>query len=305
MDNHNPPSTRPDIHMDSTVSDTIPHIESVSNNSVAIEVEMQALDNPDDNSAGSQYFGSVDPPSSPPVDRPRSSLRRARIEEDEDDERDRRHPSQRVNQSSLSSPSNISNRRQTHSPSQGVPPIPIFPLPPNIQNFGTFEATNFMQQFFSGSIPPITTPREPANSQLQPRNSTSNTQPPNSGTSTAQPSPPAQGQPSMLGGFAITIDLSTGTPVVMPQPRRAPVPQQNSENLNSDAGDATRPTSPTNEPRVDVTSFAEILERLGLIGTVFGGRQEREQEDPDRAKKLVDGLEEVPIGLVRRLERVG
>ena len=35
-------------------------------------------------------------------------------------------------------------------------------------------------------------------------------------------------------------------------------------------------------------------------GTGFG-----EKEDPERARKLVDGLEEVPVGLVRRLERIG
>lgn len=37
----------------------------------------------------------------------------------------------------------------------------------------------------------------------------------------------------------------------------------------------------------------------------FASRWEREQEDPARARRLVEGLEEVPVGLVRRLERVG
>ena len=41
---------------------------------------------------------------------------------------------------------------------------------------------------------------------------------------------------------------------------------------------------------------------VGINGFGFG---EREQEDPERAKRLVDGLEEVPVGLVRRLGRVG
>jgi Ring finger domain len=39
---------------------------------------------------------------------------------------------------------------------------------------------------------------------------------------------------------------------------------------------------------------------FNLDGNGFG-----EKEDPERARKLVDGLEEVPVGLVRRLERVG
>lgn len=37
----------------------------------------------------------------------------------------------------------------------------------------------------------------------------------------------------------------------------------------------------------------------------FGLGLDTEREDPDRARKLVDGLDEVPIGLVRRLVRVG
>jgi collagen type II alpha/collagen type III alpha len=32
---------------------------------------------------------------------------------------------------------------------------------------------------------------------------------------------------------------------------------------------------------------------------------ERDTDDPERAKKLVGGLEDVPVGLIRRLERVG
>ncbi|KAJ3975509.1 hypothetical protein EV361DRAFT_482962 [Lentinula raphanica] len=36
----------------------------------------------------------------------------------------------------------------------------------------------------------------------------------------------------------------------------------------------------------------------------FGFRSVQEREDPERAKVLVDGLEEVPVGLIRRLERV-
>ena len=46
------------------------------------------------------------------------------------------------------------------------------------------------------------------------------------------------------------------------------------------------------------------LAGLGF-GFNFDGSGFGEKEDPDRARKLVDGLEEVPVGLVRRLERVG
>ena len=45
------------------------------------------------------------------------------------------------------------------------------------------------------------------------------------------------------------------------------------------------------------------LAGLGF-GFNFDGSSFGEEEDPKRARKLVDGLEEVPVGLVRRLERV-
>lgn len=46
------------------------------------------------------------------------------------------------------------------------------------------------------------------------------------------------------------------------------------------------------------------LAGLGF-GFNFDGSGFGEKEDPERARKLVDGLEEVPVGLVRRLERIG
>ena len=46
------------------------------------------------------------------------------------------------------------------------------------------------------------------------------------------------------------------------------------------------------------------LAGLGF-GFNFDGSNFGEKEDPERARKLVDGLEEVPVGLVRRLERIG
>ena len=46
------------------------------------------------------------------------------------------------------------------------------------------------------------------------------------------------------------------------------------------------------------------LAGLGF-GFNFDGSGFGEKEDPERARKLVDGLEEVPVGLVKRLERIG
>lgn len=51
-------------------------------------------------------------------------------------------------------------------------------------------------------------------------------------------------------------------------------------------------------------NFANLAALLGMGAFGFSLSQE-EKEDPERARKLVDGLEEVSDGLVRRLVRVG
>ncbi|KAF9075864.1 hypothetical protein BDP27DRAFT_962203 [Rhodocollybia butyracea] len=68
-------------------------------------------------------------------------------------------------------------------------------------------------------------------------------------------------------------------------------------------------------PRNPITTILELLQAGGQTGTFtfnsetggfpfFGMRQVPEREDSERAKVLVDGLEEVPPGLIRRLERI-
>ncbi|KAG2146804.1 hypothetical protein DEU56DRAFT_786516 [Suillus clintonianus] len=47
-------------------------------------------------------------------------------------------------------------------------------------------------------------------------------------------------------------------------------------------------------------AFADFLQQMQQFGGLDDNR-----EDPDRAKKLIAGLETVPVGLVKRLERVG
>ena len=41
-----------------------------------------------------------------------------------------------------------------------------------------------------------------------------------------------------------------------------------------------------------------------LLRTMLGGEPPEDREDPERAKKLVEGLERVPVGLVKRMTRV-
>ena len=70
------------------------------------------------------------------------------------------------------------------------------------------------------------------------------------------------------------------------------------------AGAAGPPPDISFNPPIPLGNLATLL---GIPFPLPGGFHSfpEEKEDPERAKKLVDGLEEVPVGLVRRLERVG
>ncbi|THH14531.1 hypothetical protein EW146_g5809 [Bondarzewia mesenterica] len=55
----------------------------------------------------------------------------------------------------------------------------------------------------------------------------------------------------------------------------------------------------------DFMTFNELLQLLGLgQGAFFNMMPEDDREDPERAKRLVAGLEEVPMGLVKRMEHL-
>ncbi|KNZ72022.1 Choline dehydrogenase [Termitomyces sp. J132] len=81
-----------------------------------------------------------------------------------------------------------------------------------------------------------------------------------------------QRQP-LVNGFAITVDIN-GQRVVRPLPGGFTL-----DPANGAAG----------------AGFADFLTFLSALS-------EHETDDPERAKRLVDALEEVPVGLVRRLE---
>lgn len=68
--------------------------------------------------------------------------------------------------------------------------------------------------------------------------------------------------------------------------------------------DSATGAAPTTNIPFPFGSLANWATLLGMGALEFGPPQE-EKEDPERARKLVDGLEEVPAGLVRRLVRVG
>lgn len=111
------------------------------------------------------------------------------------------------------------------------------------------------------------------------------------GSNRTQPTQTAQQQqtsasdgPNVQGG-----NTPTGTPPGPTGPGAAGVPPNISFN-----------------PPIPLGNLATLLGIPFAFPAGFGFPQlTEEKEDPERARKLVDGLEEVSLGLVRRLERVG
>ncbi|KAI6113168.1 hypothetical protein EV401DRAFT_1984902 [Pisolithus croceorrhizus] len=106
-------------------------------------------------------------------------------------------------------------------------------------------------------------------------------------------------------GFAFTIPLGA---IPMPQGNARPranddLGEHQGPTLSSDNGRAGDPPLPRgsdpNRPNF-MESFTALMQDW-----LFFGPPEGPSEDPERAKKLLAGLEVVPIGLVKRLERVG
>ncbi|CAA7262851.1 unnamed protein product [Cyclocybe aegerita] len=254
--------------------------------------------------------------------------RRARVDDDEDEERDRRHPSQRIQ-----SPSGTPTTRSVTStplpqnqpgPSsipapQLVGPNPFHTIVPGLSDTDAAQAAsgphnpfNFLRDFVvNSSTNPTSIP----------------TAAPTEGAAAHNP---AQGPSTRTfthrtdDGF-MTVEVSTG-PIMFGLPMANP-PAPVSQPPPTAQGDAPpaaqqqQPQQPLpNPPHGPPGSLTDLLARLGVplgpggamnldlggLGLplgLFGDLQEK--DDPERARKLVDGLEEVPVGLVRRLERVG
>lgn len=278
--------------------DSMPELESVSASSDsdsedsdrdANEVQMHALDDDGDAAWTDEDDVDSDMPGLEPIGSPpRANNRRARVEDDGDEERDRRHPSQRIG----SAIDNETTSLPASTPSQTLPQSQIHPQTLPLRHQPPFVLPHIRATVNIPSIVPV----QAGNNQpfrffqhMMPQNTTTGeVDPPQ-----ANPAPTLPTPQQMFGGFAITIDLTNPTQL----------------NGLANGGQAQAHTHiPGAQPLAlpDIASFADVMARLGAIGQAFafaGG--EREQDDPGRAKKLVEGLEEVPLGLVRRLERVG
>lgn len=262
----------------------------------------------------------------------RTSTRRTRVEDDHDDERDRRHPSQR-----LGSPSHPLNPINTPIPSSSRSTSSI-PTETGLNPSGLPSSNSRPFRFFQ-HMTPHHHPGSDGFALPNPRNapqpqtdvdagatpvpeSTTNPIPPSDAN--AVPAPQQTPQPGnnhrhqYLGGFAITIDVN-GNATTMPLPgmpnpnTAANVPtaeprdeQTPAQNRAFQQPPPTQPPLPPPPPGAG--TFADLLTRIGLLAALSFQNPalfEREVDDPERAKKLVEGLEDVPVGLVRRLERIG
>ncbi|KAG6854279.1 hypothetical protein C0991_008526 [Blastosporella zonata] len=112
--------------------------------------------------------------------------------------------------------------------------------------------------------------RHPSQRISNPRQSTTAT--PDQVEATAPPQPPPPQPAPRPFGFAITIDIN-GQRVIRPLPAGGPFDGGGQGGF--------------------LPNFLDLLTSLS---------ERSESEDPERAKQLVVGLEEVPVGLIRRLE---
>lgn len=281
---------------------------SVQSAADAHEIMTQVDSSEDDLAAtGPSYESSSGPTPNPTVlqSRPasqRSNNRRARVEDDEDEERDRRHPSQRISNPSPDSSVNSRTSSSAPSPSQSQPPTrpqtarirTTFTIP-SLTRLGVDQTGPF--RFFQHMMPQSQQPQNNA------QNATNDTPTPSNANATApqEPSQPPQAndapnsQPTQQaqphGGFTL-IFMHSGLGFIPPL---RIIPHLGSAH-----------TTVSGNEQSDFQMFTEMLLRLGMLGAAFGGfHGEPEVEDPERARKLISGLEEVPLGLVRRLERIG
>ena len=257
--------------------DSMPDLRSVSDSDEsddgqASHVEPPPTFHPVEDDNDSEWTDDED--DLPPLE-PITGNRRARVEDDIDEARDRRHPSERVG-----------------GPTS--PPTPP-PQPSNAQQ--RLPVGN--QTFLDGFLGPIFG-MNPLNG-----NTFQGTGPggdniavEHTGEGVAHPPRPQNNPnngrvlrvvPILTAGFTFTIPLG-GPPNQNRGGPGAPPPGAPGENAPSDAGS-----------RDDfLQAFADFLQQMQQFGGLDDNR-----EDPDRAKKLIAGLEAVPRGLVQRLERVG
>ena len=261
----------------------------------------------------------------PPLERIAGS-RRPRVDDDVDEARDRRHPSERVGGSSTGAsttdsadatanpqPQPQQERQEQRAPPRNPFNAAFFGGPLNANAFGFGDHDHTVEQTGEANAYPRSSHldnRPDPNPPLGPAPAPSNPNP--------DPNANADGHPPrriLLAGFSFTIPLFGP----MPAPGATGAQNADGNNNNNAGGQGPAPANdngdgnpnrgadtgagdppwffPFGAPsREAFMAFLQDWQNLQF---------DEPREDPERAKKLLAGLDVVPIGLVKRLERVG
>lgn len=279
------------------------------------------------------------PPLEPIPDPPnaRAGSRRVRIEDDDEEEQNRRRSSPRLSPSQANPlPSSIPGSA-AELPSDGLASQSHLPDTTNVTSNGTNDRATrplprsapspLRQQHnaFGAGLMPGTVPmipfdlrtmlsrvfgNAPGPENATASNSTINSQSsaiPSQGQTGVRSDPPRHDQNNFHSGpagrytYVISSGPFPGIPIVHPQ--GASTPSQGAPQGVPLSGANARP----NATREGIQSPMEFIDALisNVLRDNLGQSFEiPEKEDPERAAKLIAGLEEVPLGLIKRMERL-
>jgi len=340
---HVPPNDNSDSRSDSSMPDLLSDGWSDSDSSQdARDVEMEIVpDDADDNWVDEDEEM---PPFYPtvPVDRAPATDRRARVEEEAEPQSSR--PSHTSNPTPSHTGAGVAQPLPTLPPwNFGLgttrPPgrlFPLFPNPAGPSGIGN-NATSNRGDTITNPPPQPTRPPQPDRNSA-PGNAQQDTQGPRFHAHTFVLGVDAAGRPVPIPPAAFSAMFNPSGPAA-PQPQARTTqpgqpPDQPGENGNQprQPGDPVQPPpffdfvvggigplppffadtfgpgqqgpadDPGNGGGPEFGGGAPIWAEL--LRTMLGGEPPEEKEDPERAKKLVGGLEHVPEGLVRRMTRV-
>lgn len=320
-----PVSRSPGSSRRNNADDDLPGLPSVSDDSSDIDDDMSILnssrerDEVDDiemnpileavGSTRSYVFDDMPPlepvqPRSPPSPA-RTSTRRARVDDEEENDHMPPPPAAQFAavgappQNATASASGSRRDRFTRPPQSFVSTQPLS----HQQNplFGAsgigrppFDARSLFSQVFRNSRSPGSAPPNDNTNSLPPFvNTPGMTFNFNADGSAGDPHSNAHPPGHPPPGF---IDITMGIFGIPPPGTVLPSPQNAQQ--TQDQGRPQGPVPP---------AFEDMVRAMlgGMLPTAFGMGLEPEVEDPERAKRLIAGLEVVPQGLVKRLERVG
>lgn len=266
-----PPPSQPDSQRDDDEG-SMPELRSVTDTSDESDAGIATANPARSHQDAQPIHGDrdtvrMDDEDEPPSLEPITGTRRARVDDDGDDARDRRHPSERVGGSPPSG----------EAAPQGANPQQQQHLPPRLPA-GLFGALFGLgppgANVPGGEVPP---------EHVQTGEDTTDPSPTGND---ANPGRAPRGVPILTAGFTLTIPLFGSPPGN--QPGQPPGAQEGAQGIFG----------------MDAAAREELLASFAAFVQEFQAMEEG-REDPERAKKLVAGLEVVPLGLVKRLERVG